>query len=208
MFVNSILITERDDVSYMVIHCCKKIVLNKNNITALYNTIDAYKNNNNIIIDSRCSEFIIYSFFKYTIDIYIYNVINNVIENVFIWTKHTIKYNINAYNVVYVKKILFLYLFYNHYMKYITSKPFFQPAEAHKTVAKTSSDTIKIDFVLEFINRPYTTNDYDNDVYNIMLSIVNFTNLDNIEPLPKTFTLANIQAVLSMLVSMDYVLKC
>ena len=93
-------------------------------------------------------------------------------------------------------------------MKYITNKPFFQPAEAHKTVAKTSSDIIKIDFVLEFINRPYTTNDFDNNVYNIMLSIVNFTNLDNIEPLPKTITIANIQAALSMLVSMNCVLKC
>ena len=207
MFINSILISERDDISSAIIPNCVKVVLNKTNITTLYNTIEAHKNKSNIIIDSRCSEFIVYSFFRYGVDVYIYNVLNNLIENIFIWAKNTIKYNINAYNMIYTKKILFLYLFYNYYMKYTTNKPFFQPAEAHKTVAKTSSDIIKIDFILEFINRPYTTNDFDNDVYNTVLSIVSFTNLDNIQPLPKETTLANIQATLSMLVARGYVLK-
>ena len=207
MFINNIIITDRDDISCSIIPNCSKIILDNKNIKRLYDTIEEHKNKNNIIIDSRCVEFIIYSFFKYTVDIYIYNVINNKIENVFIWVRNIIKYNVNVYNIVYMKKILFLYLFYNYYMRFIPNKPFFQPSEAHRIISKTSSDIIDINFILEFINKPYTTNDFNNNVYEHILHILNLSNLDNIEQFEEFVTLANIQAALSMLVSMDYVLK-
>ena len=208
MFNKNVLICETNDVSCSVIPNCERIILNKNNITNLYKTIDEYKQHTNILIDSRCVELITYAFFKYTVGVYVYNVINNRIESVFVWARNTIKYNTNAYSIVYIKKMLLLMLFTNYYMKFVCNKPFFQPAEANKIIIETNHNVIKVDFILKFINRPYTTNDFDKVVYNKVLSILNFTNLDNIQPFDKTVSLESIQAVLSMLVSSEYVLKC
>ena len=207
MYTNSLFICEKDDISCDTIPNCKRIVITKINITELYKTIDEYINNTNIYIDSRCSEFIIYSFIKYSIYVYIYNVINNRIENIFIWARNIIKYNINTYNIIYVKKILFLYLFFNYYMKFITDKPFFQPSEAHKVISSSSNDIIKVDFILKYINQPFTINDFDKDVYTMVFNIVDFKNLDNIQQLPKEVSLKNIQASLSTLITQEYVLK-
>ena len=205
MFTKNVLICEQDDV-FCVIPNCKCIKQSKYAIKQVFDTIDELIQSHNILIDSRCIELIIYSFMRYGARIFVYNVINNNRENVFIWSRNVIKYNVHAYNIRYLHKILFLFLFTNFYMRYITNKPFFQPTNAH-SVVMNNPEIFDVKFIMEFINVPYTQNDFDSTVFTHVRDILCFKNIEQIEPLPKEISIRQIVAALAALVARDYVLS-
>lgn len=207
LFNNSILLCEQDDI-FCVIDNCEYIKVDKSNIKQIYDIYEEYKNKSNILIDSRCVEIIIYCYFKYLHNILIYNVINNHIDNVFTWSRYLLKINGNLFNIIYLKKILFLYLFSILYLKNIQNKPSFSSNIATNIITDSySSDIITLDFLISFINKSYSTNKFNEKLYKELYNIISLKNISNVKPLPKTVTINEIQNCLANLLANEIVLN-
>lgn len=120
IFKETILFAEKDDV-FCPIKNLTKILIKRYDIADFLKLYSQYKDTKNIIIDSRLIECLIYGILLYDSDIVIYNVINNRCENIFMFSRNLFQINANNLNMHYIKKILFLYLFINFYLKDINT---------------------------------------------------------------------------------------
>lgn len=206
LFNNSILLCEHDDI-FCVVDNCEYIKVSKNNIQQVYDIYEKYKNKSNILIDSRCVEIIIYCYFRYGHNVLIYNVINNHIDSVFTWARYLLKINGNLFNITYLKKMLFLYLFSTLYLKNISNKPLFSSNAASNIILDTyNSDVITLDFIISFINTSYSSITFNESLYKELYNIVTLKNIANVHPITSNVTINDIQNCLANLLSNEIIL--
>lgn len=112
---NTILIREIDDTyisgKYKII-ICKNTDINK-----LFNIFNKYRETHNILIDKRLDICIIYLLLKYNDDIFIYDINNNVILNIYQYSIDKYNLNKNDLNLEFIKKINIVYLLFQFYFK-------------------------------------------------------------------------------------------
>ena len=204
IFKETILFAESDDV-FCPVKNLTKILIKRYNIADFLKMYADYKDTENIIIDSRLTECLIYSILLYDSDIIIYNVVNNRCENIFMYSKNLFQINANNLNIHYIKKILFLYLFIHFYLKDINTIVW-NNTFANKCASSYSyGEYITLDYVINYINISCTIDNSKNitKITNNLKEIINFTNLKTIRPLSKTFNIMEIQLALKNLLIMN-----
>lgn len=204
IFKETILFAEYDDV-FCPIKNLTKILIKKYDISDFLKLYAQYKDTKNIIIDSRLVECLIYGILLYDSDIVIYNVINNKCENIFTFCRNLFQINASSLNMYYIKKILFLYLFVNFYLKDINTVVW-NNAFANKCANIYSyGEYITLDYIINYINISCTINDGKNinKITNIINDVINFKNLKHIKPFPKMYSIMEIQLVLKNLLMLN-----
>lgn len=204
IFKETILFTEIDDI-FCPIDNLTKIIVKKYEIENFLSLYAKYKDNKNIIIDSRLIECLIYAILLYDNDIIIYNVVNNKCENIFIFSKNIFQINTNNLNMFYIKKILFLYIFINFYLKDI-NKVVWNNTFANKCASVYSfGEYITLDYIINYINIPCTIDNSNNitKITKTLMDIINFKNLKRIKPLQKIYTINEIQYALKNLLTLN-----
>ncbi len=200
IFKESILFTIDDDI-FCPINRTTKIIINRYEISKFLEIYERYKNFNNILIDSRLIECIIYGILYYDNEILIYNVINNKCENIFIFTRTMFQINNSVLNISYVKKLMFLHLFIGFYFKNINGI-IWNNTFANKCVKNyTNGDFIDLKYIISYINISCENTKGDNltKITNQILDIIRCKNLDNIKPLSKSYKIEEIQMSLIQL---------
>lgn len=204
IFNETILFTESDDI-FCPINNLTKIIVDKYNVEHFLSLYDSYKDSKNIIIDSRLIECLIYAILLYDSDVIIYNVINNRCENIFIFSKNIFQINANNLNMHYIRKILFLYIFINFYLKNI-NKVLWNNTFANKCAATYSfGEYITLDYIVNYINIPCTIDDTKNivKITDDIMNILKLKNLKHIKPLSKTYNINEIQYSLKNLLTLN-----
>ena len=204
IFKETILFAEQDDVFCPIKHLTK-ILIKRHNIDDFLKLYTEYKDTKNIIIDSRLTECLIYSILLYNSDVIIYNVINNRCENIFIYSKNLFQINANNLNMHYIKKILFLYLFINFYLKDINTIVW-NNTFANKCASTYSyGEYITLDYIIHYINISCTIENSTNivKITKNLKDIFNFKNLKIIKPLSKSFNIMEIQLSLKNLLTLN-----
>lgn len=203
MFKTSIIIAEKDDIFYSLKDYKTIIIKDKFNINEFMEIYNNYKDNNNIIIDSRLIEIIIYAVILYDVSIYIYNVNNSKIDNIFRWIKNIFHINPCSFNIKYIKHILFLFIFVNYYLKPYNIR--WNTNYAIKCVEQNmlSYFDITTEYIINYINIPITTNDTDTDLLKVCIediqNIFKLRNLKHIKQLNKQYNINLIQTALKQL---------
>ncbi len=212
MFKNSIIITEKDDIFYSLSNYKTVIIKNKLNINKYQEIFNEYKNKANIIIDSRLSEIIIYSILLNGVSVYVYNVDNSKIDNLFRWVKNIFHINPCSFNIKYIKQISFLFIFVNFYLKNYNIQ--WNTNYAIKCVEQNmlTKYDITTEYIINYINIPIYSNDTDTkilkDCMNDIQDIFKLNNLKKITPLNKQYDINLIQTVLKHLNMVGLSLIC
>ena len=212
MFKNSIIITEKDDIFYSLSNYKTVIIKNKLNINKYKEIFNEYKNKANIIIDSRLSEIIIYSILLNGVSVYVYNVDNSKIDNLFRWVKNIFHINPCSFNIKYIKQISFLFIFVNFYLKNYNIQ--WNTNYAIKCVEQNmlTKYDITTEYIINYINIPIYSNDTDTkilkDCMNDIQDIFKLNNLKKITPLNKQYDINLIQTVLKHLNMVGLSLIC
>lgn len=212
MFKKSIIITEKDDIFYSLSNYKTVIIKNKLNINKYQEIFNEYKNKANIIIDSRLSEIIIYSILLNGVSVYVYNVDNSKIDNLFRWVKNIFHINPCSFNIKYIKQISFLFIFVNFYLKNYNIQ--WNTNYAIKCVEQNmlTKYDITTEYIINYINIPIYSNDTDTkilkDCMNDIQDIFKLNNLKKITPLNKQYDINLIQTVLKHLNMVGLSLIC
>ena len=212
MFKKSIIITEKDDIFYSLSNYKTVIIKNKLNINKYQEIFNEYKNKANIIIDSRLSEIIIYSILLNGVSVYVYNVDNSKIDNLFRWVKNIFHINPCSFNIKYIKQISFLFIFVNFYLKNYNIQ--WNTNYAIKCVEQNmlTKYDITTEYIINYINIPIYSNDTDTkilkDCMNDIQDIFKLNNLKKITSLDKQYDINLIQTVLKHLNMVGLSLIC
>ena len=204
IFKETILFAEVDDV-FCPVKNLTKILIKRYDIADFLKMYTENKDKKNILIDSRLIECIIYAILLYDSDVVIYNVINNRCENIFVFSKNLFQINANNLNMHYIKKILFLYLFINFYLKDI-NKIVWNNTFANKCASTYSyGEYITLDYIVHYINISCTIENGKNitKITNSLKSIIDFKNINTIKPLSRTYSIMEIQLALKNLLTLN-----
>lgn len=204
IFKETILFTETDDV-FCPIKNLTKIFIKKEYISDFLKMYASYKDNKNIIIDSRLKECLIYAILLYDCDVVIYNVVNNRCDNIFMFSRDLFQINTNNLNIHYIRKILFLHLFINFYLKDI-STVVWNNTFANKCASTYSyGEYLTLDYIVNYINISCTIDNGKNiaKITERIKDIINFKNLRHIEPLSSSYSIMEIQLALKNLLMLD-----
>ena len=207
IFNSTVLFCENDDIFCPFIKT-ERVFINRYDISGFLSAYNEYKNNNNIIIDSRLTECIIYGILYYDNDLLIYNIGNNRCENIFEYAKMTFQMNTTNLNIGSIKKLVFLYLFVNYYLKDVEQISWNNNTANKCVFTNTSNDIITLDYIISYINIPTssTTKDITKTTKQIK-DIIEFKNLNKIRPLPKILTLNDIQITLKNMLTLGMMVK-
>ena len=207
IFNNTVLFCENDDI-FCPYENTDRIHISRYNITDFIINYTRYRDNYNILIDSRLIECIIYGILYFDNDILVYNVVNNQCENIFEYAKIIFQMNITNLNIGSVKKLLFLYLFINYYLKDIEQITWNNNTANKCIFTNTSNDIITLDYIIDYINIPISSTDSDiTKTTKYIKDIIEFKNLNKIRPLPKTLTINDIQLTLKNMLTIGLMVK-
>ena len=205
LFKDTIFITVDDDI-YFFIENSETYIVDKYNIENILNIIRNNVMNKNIIIDSRLTEGIIYSFIYYDVNVLIYNIVDNTIMNIFNWGRLLLQLNTNTFNVVYMKKMLFLYLFVTYYLHNISNISW-KNKFAEKIIMNDKEYCLTKSYIINYINVT-SSMECNNDLLFEVNNILTFHNLQCIKPIDKTFTINDIQSTLKKLCYNNNIICC
>lgn len=205
LFKDTVFITVDNDI-YFIIGNSEIYVVDKYNIENILNIVRNNVMNKNIIIDSRLIEGIIYSFIYYDVNILIYNIVDNTIMNIFNWSRLLLQLNTNTFNVVYMKKILFLYLFVTYYLHDISNISW-KNKFAEKIIMNDKEYCLTKSCIINYINVT-SSMECNNDLLFEINNILTFHNLQCIKPIEKIFTINDIQSVLKKLCYNNNIICC
>lgn len=207
IFNNTVLFCENDDIFCPYINS-ERIHIRRYDVSNFLNTYNKYRNNNNIIIDSRLTECIIYGILYFDNDLLIYNVVNNQCENIFEYAKITFQMNTTNLNIGSIKKLVFLYIFINYYLKDIDQISWNNNTANKCIFTNSSNDIITLDYIVDYINIPTSSTTKDiTKMTKYIKDIIEFKNLNTIKPLPRTLTTNDIQITLKNMITLGLMIK-
>ncbi len=203
-YKETIYFREKDD-TYCSIPDTRIILINPLKISSFFELYDTYKNEYNIVIDSRLEWIIIYGILRYETNILIYNILSNTVINIFSWCRLKMSIMNCEINVSFTKKILLLYLFVNYYLK--DCRIHWNSNDAINAIKQSGDNNnyITLDYIIIYINNNESSKlkIEMTDLSKSIASIFMFNNLSEIQSIGK-YKISDIQNILRYLRSNNF----